>query len=83
MRPAIWAPPVEPTPEERVVMRLVKRAKLFVFLREHRHEIFHEGFQEELGAIYHDSVLGRPGSPWQPSCRPTPASPTTRSWRRR
>lgn len=63
MRPATWSPPVEPTPEERAVMRLVKRAKLFVFLREHRHEIFDEGFQEELGAIYRDGVLGRPAIP--------------------
>jgi Transposase DDE domain/Transposase domain (DUF772) len=44
-------------------MRLVKRAKLFVFLREHRHEIFDEEFQEELGTIYLDGVLGRPAIP--------------------
>ncbi len=63
MRPPIWTPPVQPTPEERTVMRLVKRAKLFVFLREHRHEIFDEDFQEELGAIYHEGGLGRPAIP--------------------
>ncbi len=63
MRPAIWSPPVEPTPEERAVMRLVKRAKLFVFLREHRHEIFDEKLQEELGAVHRDGVLGRPAIP--------------------
>jgi hypothetical protein len=60
MRPAIWLPPVEPTPEERVVMRLIRRAKLFVFLRTHRHEIFDEGFQRELADIYGASGLGRP-----------------------
>lgn len=59
VRPPIWTPPVEPTPEESAVMRLVKRAKLFVFLREQRHEIFDEEFQEELGTIYRDGVLGR------------------------
>ncbi len=32
-------------------MRLVKRAKLFVFLREHRHEIFDDPFQRELSEI--------------------------------
>jgi hypothetical protein len=54
---------MEPTPEERAVMKLVKRAKLFVFLREQRHEIFDEEFQKELGAIYQDGVLGRPAIP--------------------
>lgn len=63
MRPPIWSPPMEPTPEERAVMKLVKRAKLFVFLREQRHEIFDEEFQKELGAIYQDGVLGRPAIP--------------------
>jgi hypothetical protein len=79
---------VEPASQERAVMRLIKRAKLFVFLRQQRHEIFDEEFQEELGAIYLEmaSLAGprsrRRGSPWPPSCRPTPASQTTRSWRR-
>jgi len=44
-------------------MRRVKRAKLFVFLRERRHEIFDERFQEELGEIYQDSRLGQPPVP--------------------
>jgi transposase len=44
-------------------MRRVKRAKLFVFLRERRHEIFDERFQEELGTIYRDSRLGQPPVP--------------------
>ena len=87
MRPPIWSPPVEPASQQRALMRLIKRAKLFVFLRQQRHEIFDEEFQEELGAIYRDGVLGRPAIPparlpWPPSCRPTPASQTTRSWRR-
>jgi AcrR family transcriptional regulator len=44
-------------------MRLIKRAKLFLFLREHRHEIFDEAFQEELSEIYRESKLGRPPVP--------------------
>jgi len=44
-------------------MGLIKRAKLFVFLREHRHEIFDELFQEELSEIYRESKLGRPPVP--------------------
>ena len=63
MRPSGWHPPIEPTPEEQAVMRRIKRAKLFVFLREHRHELFAEEFQAELGEIYHDSTLGRPPVP--------------------
>jgi hypothetical protein len=63
MRPQLWRPPVEPSPAEAAVMRRVRRAKLFVFLREHRHEIFEEGFQEELGTIYADSRLGHPPVP--------------------
>lgn len=63
MRPPIWRPPVEPDPDERAVMRLIKRAKLFVFLRERRHEIFDEGFQLELAAIYDDVDRGRPPVP--------------------
>ncbi len=63
MRPSGWHPPLEPTPEERVVLERIKRAKLFVFLRNHRHEIFTEEFQEELGAIYRESTLGRPPVP--------------------
>lgn len=89
VRPPIWTPPVEPSPAERTVMRLVKRAKLFVFLREHRHEIFDEGFQGELGgsSTAMASSVGprsrRRGSRWPPSYKPTPESPTTRWWRRR
>lgn len=60
MRPQLWRPPMEPSPEEQTVMRLIKRAKLFVFLRNHRHEIFDEQFQEELSEIYRESKLGRP-----------------------
>ncbi len=63
MRPQLWRPSVEPSPAEAAVMRRVKRAKLFVFLREHRHEIFDEGFQEELGTVYSDSRLGHPPVP--------------------
>jgi hypothetical protein len=55
---------VEPTPDEQAVIERIKRAKLFVFLRHRRHEIFDEEFQEELGgAIYQDSRLGQPPIP--------------------
>jgi hypothetical protein len=59
MRPPEWRPPIEPSLAEQTVMRLVRRAKLFVFLREHRHELFDEGFQAELAAAWTDSPTGR------------------------
>lgn len=63
MRPSVWRPPIEPTPEERAVIERIRRAKLFVFLRDHRHEIFNDEFQEELGALYRESAFGRPPVP--------------------
>ena len=45
MRPVAWNPPVEPSPAEQAVIKAVRRAKLFVFLRLHRHELFAEQFQ--------------------------------------
>jgi IS5 family transposase len=44
-------------------MRLVRRAKLFVFLRQHRHELFDQAFQAELAGLYADSRLGQPPVP--------------------
>ena len=41
-------------------MGRIRRAKLFVFLRERRHELFSEAFQAELTALYADSPLGQP-----------------------
>ena len=37
MRPVVWRPPVEPSAAEQAVIKAVRRARLFVFLREHRH----------------------------------------------
>jgi Transposase DDE domain/Transposase domain (DUF772) len=63
MRPEVWQPPVEPSLAEQAVMNAVRRAKLFVFLREHRHELFDEGFQAELAEMYVDSGKGQPPVP--------------------
>ena len=63
MRPEVWRPPVEPSPAERAVIKAVRRAKLFVFLREHRHELFDEQFQAELAGAYVDSAKGQPPVP--------------------
>jgi len=63
MRPPPWHPPIEPSPVEATIIRLVKRAKLFVFLRQHRHTLFDDTFQRELSAMYQDSALGHPPVP--------------------
>jgi Transposase DDE domain/Transposase domain (DUF772) len=59
----VWRPPVEPSPAEQAVIKAVRRAKLFVFLREHRHELFDEQFQAELAEAYADSPKGQPPVP--------------------
>jgi hypothetical protein len=63
VRPDIWRPPVEPSPTELAVMKAVRRAKLFVFLRLHRHELFDEAFQAELAQAYADKPKGQPPVP--------------------
>jgi Transposase DDE domain/Transposase domain (DUF772) len=63
MRPPPWSPPVELSSAEETIMRRIRRAKLFVFLREQRQELFDEAFQEELGRLYEDSRRGQPPVP--------------------
>jgi hypothetical protein len=63
MRPSSWHPLVEPLSFEQTIITRIKRAKLFVFLRYHRHEIFDDAFQEELAALYTSSHRGRPPIP--------------------
>ncbi len=63
MRPGVWGAAIEPSEAEQAVLKRIRKAKLFVFLREHRHEIFTPEFQEELGAVYKDSSLGQPPVP--------------------
>src|SRR6266567_4394751 len=63
MRPVVWRPPAEPSRAEQAVIKAVRRAKLFVFLRLHRHELFDEEFQAELAEAYADSPKGQPPVP--------------------
>jgi hypothetical protein len=58
MRPVVWRPPAEPSPAEQAVIKVMRRGKLFVFLRLHRHELFSEEFQAELAEAYVDSPGG-------------------------
>ena len=63
MRPGVWQPPVELSRLEREVVKRIKRAKLFVWLREHRHELFDQAFQRELAGMYDDRPKGQPPVP--------------------
>ena len=51
MRPVHWQPPIAPSAEEMLILRRIKRAKLFVFLREQRHALFDAAFQDELAGM--------------------------------
>ena len=54
-----WLPKQEPTKQEQFILkRLETRRKLFGFLRRHRHELFDDGFQAELEAMYRDTGAG-------------------------
>jgi hypothetical protein len=63
MRPPLWHPPVALSAAEQAVVARIRRAKLFVFLRQHRHELFSDAFQAELATIYKDSREGWPPVP--------------------
>ncbi|GHO50612.1 IS1182 family transposase [Ktedonospora formicarum] len=60
MRPPPWHPPIIPTPLEQTIITCIKRAKLFVFLRHYRHELFSDAFQEELATLYAPGFRGQP-----------------------
>jgi hypothetical protein len=59
-----WSPPIEPSKlEARILKRLGRTKKLFAFLREHRHELFDDSFQDELAAMYRDTGGKEPVAP--------------------
>ncbi len=63
MRPPLWQPPVDPSVAEQAILRRIRRAKLFVFLRHQRHQLFTDAFQAELAATYQESRFGQPPIP--------------------
>jgi transposase len=66
MRPTPWRPPVALSDAETGIVRRIRRAKLFVLLRQIRHQLFDTAFQEELAALYRPSREGqRPVPPAQ------------------
>ena len=63
MRPGNWQPPIELSALEQSIVKRIKRAKLFTFLRQYRHQLFNKEFQEELSKLYADSPKGHPPVP--------------------
>jgi Transposase domain (DUF772) len=51
---------VELSPAEQQIVNRVRRARLFVLLRQRRHELFSEAFQAELARVFVDSTKGQP-----------------------
>ncbi len=60
MQPFHWLPPVALSLQEEQIVQRIRRAKLFVFLRHHRHDLFNESFQQELATLYRPSKRGHP-----------------------
>src|SRR3989440_2069236 len=60
MQPPSWQPPVALSESEEQIVKRVRKAKLFVFLRQHRHELFNEAFQQELATLYRQAERGHP-----------------------
>jgi len=63
MRPSMWQPSIETSAAEDKIIKRIKRAKLFLFLRRHRRQIFTSEFQDELAGIFKDSPQGHPPVP--------------------
>jgi hypothetical protein len=61
--PPLWHPPIELSLVEHAMSKRIRRAKLFVFLRQHRHELCADVFQQELLTLYKDQPQGQPPVP--------------------
>lgn len=54
-----WSPPVATSKQEDQILARCKKAKLFVFLRRHRHELFDDDFQRLLAGMYPERARGK------------------------
>jgi hypothetical protein len=63
VRPQTWHPLIELSQAEERIVKRIRRAKLFVFLRRIRHRLFDSAFQAELASLYKDSPCGQPPIP--------------------
>lgn len=56
----VLAPTRRRSEQEEQIVKKIRKAKLFVFLRQHRHELLDEAFQEELASLYRQAERGQP-----------------------
>lgn len=63
MQPSAWQPPTALSTAEQTIVKRIRRAKLFVFLRRQRAAIFSSDFQNELATLYKESPVGQPPIP--------------------
>ncbi len=60
MQPELWQPPVELSAQEEQIVKRIRKAKLFVFLRKQRSKLLDETFQQELAGLYRASKREQP-----------------------
>jgi hypothetical protein len=60
MQPVLWQPSVELSESEEHIVKRIRRATLFVFLRYHRHELLDEVLQRDLAGLYRTGKRGQP-----------------------
>ncbi len=60
LQPASWQPPVELSEQEEQLMKRIRKAKLFVFLQQPRHELLDEAFQQAMAGLYREAECGQP-----------------------
>jgi len=59
-----WSPPVDLSAQEKMLMKRLTRVRaLFGFLRQHRHELFDDAFQEQLEGMYRMTGAGEEPHP--------------------
>ena len=59
-----WTPPVDLSPQEKMLMKRLTRVRaLFGFLRQHRHELFDDAFQDQLEGMYRAMGAGEEAHP--------------------
>lgn len=63
MQPPRWQPSVVLSEQEEQIVKKIKKAKLCVLLRDHRHELLDEAFQCELASLYQQAERGHPPVP--------------------
>jgi len=59
-----WSPPVDLSAQEKMLMKRLTRVRtLFGFLRQHRHDLFDDAFQEQLEGMYRITGAGEEPHP--------------------